>query len=254
MIYTSVLNKFVLSYSKTWILPLALIAAALYLALVSSRLKSDQMALGDLVAGAVLFFGALIAALLAVGVLVLFGVCWSLLCDIVGAPATPWLKYDVFIMTAFAVLSVAITVAIARWWANSRPLWGLVLGALFWWLGLSLATATWLPGASYLFVWPTLGGLIGLLISSRFARGSAPAWAAAFVGSIPALLLVAPLIRTTFDGLSLPMAEPVMVLVVLFAGVLMPLWGPLVLRQPEPAIPSEREERAQLELAVEHAS
>ena len=146
-------------------------------------------------------------SLLAVGTLFLLATCWSLLRDIAHAPPIPWLKYDVLIMTGCALVSTGITVAITRWWASSRPLKGLILGAYAWWLGLSLATAFWLPGASYLFVWPTLGGLLGLSISSRCRPVHPLASAATFLGSIPALLLVAPLIRTTFDGLSLPMTR-----------------------------------------------
>ena len=85
--------------------------------------------------------------------------------------------------------------------------------------GLSLATAFWLPGASYLFVWPTSGRIARPLHSRASSRPDHPmAWVATFLGSMPALLLVAPLIRTTFDGLSLPMTAPIMVLVVLFTG------------------------------------
>ena len=112
------------------------------------------------------------------------------------------------------------------------PARGLVFGAFSWWLALSLATAIWLPSASYLFVWPTLGGLLGLAISSLLPARASTASAAAFLGSIPSLILLAPLIRTTFDGLSLPMAQPVMVLVVLFIGALMPLWGPIFAMEP----------------------
>ena len=136
----------------------------------------------------------------------------------------------------------------------SRPQLGLVLGGLSWWLGLSLATAFWLPGASYLFVWPTLGGLIGLSVSSRLSSGSPLAPAAGFLGAIPCLLLVAPLIRTTFDGLSLPMTAPIMILVVLFAGALMPLWAPLLGYQPVLERALERQESKHLELEAEPVS
>ena len=169
-------------------------------------------------------------------------------------PPVPWLKYDVSIMTGCAVVSMGINVALTRWWTIFRPLSGLVLGAFAWWLGLSLATAFWLPGGSYLFVWPTLGGLLGLAISSRFSSGSPLASAATFLGSIPALLVVAPLIRTTFDGLSLPMAPPIMVLVVLFSGALLPLWGPLILQKPERELTPVTEQSAERRLEVEHAS
>ena len=254
MIYTSVLNRYVLSYSKTWVLPLALVASALFLALVIRALRTAEMDLGDLISGTVLIACEIIVSLLAVGVLCLLGLCSSLIREVLHIAAVPWLKYDVLIMTAFALIAAAIIALWTRWWASSQPLKGLILGTLSWWVGLSLATATWVPGASYLFVWPALGSLLGLAISSRCPPGSPLASAANLLGAIPALLLVAPLVRTTFDGLSLPMAAPIMVFVVLSIGVLMPLWGPLVLHTAEPEINLEREQRAELQAALEHAS
>jgi Peptidase family M28 len=254
VIYWSVLNRVVLSYSKAWVLPPAFIALGLYLVLVLSYFRTADGNLADLLMGAGLFFCQIMASLLAVGTLFLLGTCLTVIREVLHMPPVPWLKYDVSIMTGFALVSTAITVAITRLWTIFRPLRGLVLGTFAWWVGLSLATAFWLPGGSYLFVWPTLGGLLGLAVSSRFAPGRAMASAANLLGSIPALLLVAPLIRTTFDGLSLPMTPPIIVLVVLFSGALMPLWGALVLHKPEFELTPETKESARLQLAVEHAS
>jgi hypothetical protein len=66
--------------------------------------------------------------------------------------------------------------------------------------------------------------------------------------------LLAPLIRTTFDGLSLPMAQPVMFLVVLFTGALMPLWGPIFAMEPKPVRLKKWRRSAALPREVEHAS
>ena len=254
VIYTSVLNRFVLSYAKTWVLPLALLASGIFVALVVRSLRTAEIDLGELLSATVLCACEIVASLLAVGVLCLLGLCASVIRELLHHTAFSWLKYDVLIMTAFALIAAAITALWTRWWVSSQPLKGLILGALSWWVGLSLATAIWVPGASYLFVWPTLGSLLGLAIAGRCPPCSPLASAANLLGAIPALLLLVPLIRTTFDGLSLPMAAPIMVFVVLCVGVLMPLWGPLILRKPECDLTPEREERAQVHLALEHAS
>ncbi len=254
VIYTSVLNRYVLSYSKTWVLPLALVASGIYLTLVIRALRTAEIDLGDLISATLLFPCEIIASLLAVGVLCLLGLCANILRELLHTATIPWLKYDVLIMTAFALIAAAITALWTRWWVSSQPLKGLILGALSWWVGLSLATAIWVPGASYLFVWPALGSLLGLAIAGRCPPCSPMASAANLLGAIPALLLVAPLVRTTFDGLSLPMTAPVVVFVVLAIGVMMPLWGPLILHTPEREINLEREQKAELQAALEHAS
>jgi hypothetical protein len=254
VVYTSLLNKVVVSYSKLWALPLAFLAAAVFLVLARLAIRKNQIALTDILVGAALFLCCLITALCAVGSLFFLGFCWSSIRDLLGGPPVPWLKYDVPIMAGCALASMALTVALTRCFGYARPIQGLILGAFSWWLALSLATACWLPSASYLFVWPTLCGLLGLLISSRFQPAAPSASVASLLGSIPALILLAPLIRTTFDGLSLPMAQPVMVLVVLFTGVLMPLWGPVFAREPRPYRLRQWKRSPALQMEVDHAS
>jgi hypothetical protein len=254
VIYTSILNRIVVAYSKAWILPLAIFALALFLLLVIAGVQREEIGFEDVAAGAGVVFVAIAASLVAVEIVRLLGAATSVVREISKTPSIPWLKYDVVIMTSCALLSTTITMALARWWANHRPFFGLVLGAFSWWLALSLATALWLPGASYLFVWPTLCGLLGLFITRWLSSGSLLAWVATLCCSVPSLLLIAPLLRATFDGLSLPFLAPTMILVVLFAEVLMPIWGPPLMQKPERERPLERISATELQLQVEPVS
>jgi hypothetical protein len=68
---------------------------------------------------------------------------------------------------AIAMLAVAATLfcyGIARWWATDR---GVEAGALIVWAILSLIVAVKVPGASYLFTWPTLFAAFAMLTSDR---------------------------------------------------------------------------------------
>jgi hypothetical protein len=254
VVYTSVMNRFVVSYSMAWTLPLALIAVCGFAALALRAIRTREIALSDVLVGAGLFLVAIIASWLAVGLIFFLGSCWSLICETRGGTPVLWLKYDVSIMAGCALLSSAITVWLARWSAITRPPAGVALGALSWWLAFTLASAFWFPNASYLFVWPTLGSLLGLGISRRLSPRSPLAAAATFLGSIPAVILLAPLTRTAFDGLSLPMVQPVIVLVVLFTGVLMPVWSPLIALESRPFRTKQWKRSTPLPLEVEHAS
>jgi hypothetical protein len=51
---------------------------------------------------------------------------------------------------------------------------------------------------------------------------------ATLLGALPTLVLMSPLIRNTFDGLGLRMAGPLMILVALFLGAILPLLAPLL--------------------------
>jgi hypothetical protein len=254
VVYTSILNRFVLSYRMVWNLPLALITVGAFIALAFFAIRGRQIAIIDVLMGAGLFIFSVIASWLGVGAMFFFGSCYAMLREARGNPPIQWLKYDLSIMACCALLAAIVTIELARFSALTRPLTGLILGAFSWWVALSLAAAIWLPNASYLFVWPSLGGLLGLFISSQMSPGAPMASAAAFLGSIPSLLLLAPLTRTTFDGLSLPMVQPVVVLVVFFTGTLMPLWGPLVAFSPRHSRTTKWKRSAPLRMEIEHAS
>jgi Peptidase family M28 len=225
VVYTTILSRMVVSYSTKWVRPLAFVTSALFVALVVISLYSKRMQLADLAAGAGVIFTAMCVSLLAVGILFFLGIAWSALCDALNGTSIPWLKFDVPIMTGCALLTMVVTLIFARWSGSRRPLVALSLGAFSWWLVLTLVTAVWLPGASYLFVWPTLCGLVGVGMSIWLRPGSAFAWFTTLLCSLPSLVLLPPLFRATFDGLSLGMTAPIMIVVVLFAGTLVPLGG-----------------------------
>jgi hypothetical protein len=228
VIYTSILGRFVVSYDKKWAVPLALITSGLFLLITAISLRSNESKFRDLVAGAGILFVAMGASLLIVMILFVIGLFWSVLDDLLDRRHLAWQKYDVLIMSVCAIVTVVTTLTLERRSGKVRPLAALCLGALCWWLVLSLATAVWLPGASYLFVWPTLAGAISLGVSGSLRRESNIAWVTSIVCSTPSLLLLPPLIRSTFDGLGLNMTMPIMVIVVLFVGTILPLFGPFI--------------------------
>jgi hypothetical protein len=228
LIYASVLGRLVVSYARVWAVPLALSTTGLFLMVVMISLRSGLIELRDLVAGALVLFTAMCVSLLIVGVVFLVGVFWSVLCGVFNPVPISWQKYDMPIMTGCALVASIVTLALECWAGMDRPLLALCLGALCWWLALTLSTALWLPGASYLFVWPTMAGLLGLGIVVLLRSRAALAWVVTMLCSIPSLVLLPPLIRATFDGLALGMTAPIMVLVVLFIGSILPLFGPLV--------------------------
>ena len=235
VIYTSILSRFVVYYSKAWVLPLALIATGLFMVVVLISTRAGLMRLTDLAATVGVLIAAMWISLLTIGILCIVGIFWSVLRDPFHGVPIPWQNYDVTLVAGCMLVTATITLSLVGWSGRHRPLIALCLGAFFWWLILSLGTALWLPGASYLFVWPTLAGLFGVGINVQARPGSVFALLITLLCSIPSLLLLPPLIRTTFDALSLDTAAPiVMILVVLFIGTTLPLLGPLVARDISP--------------------
>jgi hypothetical protein len=193
------------------------------------------MRLADLAATAGVLLAAIFASLLSISILLLVEIFWSVLRDPFHGASIPWQKYDVAIVSGCALVTTIVTLSLERWSGEHRSLIALCLGALLWWLVLSVGTALWLPGASYLFVWPTLAGVLGLSIKLQFGPGSVFTWVMTLLCTVPSLLLLPPLICITFDALSLDTAAPiVMILVVLFIGTTLPILGPLVARDVTP--------------------
>jgi hypothetical protein len=93
---------------------------------------------------------------------------------------------------------------------------------LIWWLAAAVGASIWMPGASYAFVWPLLGILIGQALAFLVPRGHPVALVASWLGAVPLLVLQLTIIDGTFNGLNIRMAPFLMVPVVLVAAALVP--------------------------------
>ncbi len=106
-----------------------------------------------------------------------------------------------------------------RHWFRRMKVEDLILGSMFWWVVLAIATAIWLPGVSYLFLWPSVFVLIAF--GARPWRVSS--WAAfgiLCVTALPALFLVVPLVRAFYVALGPTVLFVPMILLTLVMGVL----------------------------------
>lgn len=156
-IYFDLFSRLLVRYPETMVWPFTALGLAAYLWAVLSGRKEPKFWRGWLIG---LGLGPL-ALLHGAAIAVCFGfllgplrtnVPWR---DPYGAR---WLEAALF----FLALAAALVPVIAA--LRKLPVKPLTLGALFWW-GLALvATTLWLPGASYLFLWPLLFATIGLLL------------------------------------------------------------------------------------------
>jgi hypothetical protein len=100
----------------------------------------------------------------------------------------------------FALLALSAGLG-ALIWRGAKRRWGNLNASacvVLVWVLLAVVTSVLLPGASYLFVWPALGGSIALIWSA----GAHPEPASRFVSLIlvaaPSLLLIVPAVDTFF--------------------------------------------------------
>jgi hypothetical protein len=106
----------------------------------------------------------------------------------------------------------------------------LALAASLWWLLINFLLTTYLPGATYLFIWPLLLAAIGMIPGQFYSKKQMVGWpqrVLSMVVLLPPLLLIAPILPEFYIALgaiSLFVVGPLLALTILLAP--WPLSGP----------------------------
>jgi hypothetical protein len=213
---------FLVHYPEGWAVPLMAFVVLLFAAVAAFGFKRRQLTFGGIVLGFLALLGSMVVAALVVYLL------WALIHAL--HPGGVWaLQYKaLLIWTGFAGLSVAITATLYAGFRRRIQVANLAVGALLWWLLLTVATGASFPPASYLFIWPLLFSLVGLGVYFALGGRATSPWlpfAALTLGAIPAVFLFVSAVYgvTATQGLSLTPAVPVFALaIVLMLGLLIP--------------------------------
>jgi hypothetical protein len=212
----------VLHYPSTLNLPLTILVALAFLAVLVLGFRHGRLSGRGLAGG--FFFFLLVAIASFVGVFVI-----SLVVPLLHPQPIINLNnggtYNSHLYTiSFILLALAIHSALYNWLRHRVRLNNLVVGAWLWWLILMIVTTFTLSGTSYLFTWPLLSGLIALLVrfTARDEDGPMPTLLLVLLPAISGILMVAPLIRGLFVALSINLYIPVLLFVVLLGGLLLP--------------------------------
>jgi hypothetical protein len=221
-IYFDVFGTLLFHYPASWVIPLAVVNVLLFLLIGLSGLKKGSLAVSGVSLGVLALFLSMAGAGLVVSLV------WRLLSRLIsGYGSMPGDVYhgSLYFM-GFVALATAITAALFALFGKRIGVLNLWCGALLWWLVLMVATAVFLPGASYLFTWPLLFSLIALGGAIALRERSLTSWrylALVAVAAIPCLILFSPLIQLLLSGLSVRLSGAIIVLVVLALGLLAPL-------------------------------
>jgi hypothetical protein len=209
-------------YPISWSLPLAILAALLLAAVVALGISKGRLTLGGTLAAFAGFVLAMVIACAAVTEM------WSLA---KGNAAGVWQAFagDPYHAGVYRMASIALAVALtsalyALFRRRTRDL-NLWAGALLCWLLLALVTGIYMPGATYLFLWPMVFATVALgILVGRADRGVTAGrmillWAFAF----PGVMMMAPTIELLFQSLTMRMAFVGAFATVLMVGLLIPL-------------------------------
>jgi hypothetical protein len=216
------LSGFMVHYPEGWAIPLMALVVLLFAGVVALGFRSRRLTLGGVGLGFLALPGSMVVAALGVYLI------WTLIR--VLHPGGIWaLEYEApLFWMGFAGLTLASTAALYVGFRKKVRVANLAVGALLWWLLLTVATGVLFPPTSYLFTWPLLLSLLGLGVLFTLGDRPASSWypfAALSVSAIPAVFLFVYGVYgvTATRGLLLTSAVPVFALaIVLLLGLLIP--------------------------------
>jgi hypothetical protein len=219
-VFFDVLGWQVVHYSFSWVLPLAILNLLLFVAVAIMTIRSQQFRFIPVILGAL--FVALNAGIVWLIVELLWRVIRMTHAEYRVMPFGDTYNSKLYLV-GFVTLTIAVTsfsIVLVRTKVSFPNLW---MGAMLCWLVLMLVTSFALPAGSYLFFWPLLFSLLSvaamqLLNQERFIARELVLLA----GTLPGIILLSPMIKLLFTGLTVSAAAIPMVLVALLLGLLIP--------------------------------
>jgi hypothetical protein len=227
-VYFNVFGSIFLHYPESWVVPITVLVFVLFVFVMLAGLKRGRLSFRGTAAGFIAFLFASVAA-----VLLTMGAWRAARMLHAGYEAlpfrTPYEKWPYEV--GFVLLALAcVAIVYARLFRGTSAA-NLAAGALLWWLVLLLLTTAVLPLGSFMFAWPLLFALLGFAFVV-VARGegsfeSRKGIAITALCAAPGIGIFAPLVYMFFMMLGLESGAFFMLLVVLLAGLVVPLFRAL---------------------------
>lgn len=217
-------------YPLAWGTVLAVITVIVVLITLVAGIKRKHLSMPEVFTGVwVWFLAAVTAVLVAMAMVALiWGPRTALTLytkDITRIPDLFPLHQNGLFTTACAAASLMVVALVYnRFWGRLR-VQSLAMGALLWWVAALVAVAIYLPGASYLLMWPLACSAIGNgLIFFRTRPGHIPnGWILLqTLLALPAIMLLTPVYHLLAAALMIMFFPGLALLVVLVAGLLVP--------------------------------
>ena len=221
-VFFNLIGSIFIHYSEQWIVPLSIFVTLLFAGVVRVGFRQRQLTWKGIAAG----FGVLLSSTASAAIAV--SLVWWLIGNIhSGYQLIP--QGDTYNSTLYIIAFVALTITLTALWYNyarkRTNIQNLSIGALLWWWIAMVLTSVFLSGASYLFTWPLLFSLIGLLFIFASRHQKSVLEKHLIVHSllaVPGIILLSPIIYLIFVALTINMSGVVVVMVVLLLGLLIP--------------------------------
>ncbi|RUT35560.1 M20/M25/M40 family metallo-hydrolase [Paenibacillus zeisoli] len=218
-IYFNLFGHKMVSYPESWAIWLAGFGSALYIAAVGYGIIRKRLSVRGTLGG---FLVTLLSLLVVYGLVTLiwgifvFGISGG---QLITSRLTP--EVSLYYFVGLLLFMLLIVIPLIRWlsgYIRTNNLWA---GTLLLWTILSVMTALYLPGGSYLFLWPMMFSIIGLTLSLAMKEGSWTWFSLGF--SLPGFLLMTPICYIVYILVTLQVAPAVMVLPAIALTLIYPL-------------------------------
>lgn len=219
-VYFNLLGWKMVHYAQSWAIWILALAALLYVLTLWHGMKRRKISLKGTLGGSAIFI-LLLGAVYGVAAL-----AWSLVRSSVSREQLRVIGLDpqisVYWFAGFLAVTIGLVWLLVRWifrYTHAENIWS---GTLLVWLLASAATCLYLPGGSYLFVWPLIFSLAGLNLS-MLRRINDSSWTSA-VFSVPGFILFSPICYLVFVMMTLMMAGELMVFATMALSLVFPVF------------------------------
>lgn len=222
-VYFSIPGWLLVHYPETWVKPLAVVALLMLVGVLWLGLRKKHLTISGLTLGFFALFATAVAA--AVTVTLVNLIVRNLHGEYRLIPQGTTYNNDIYVIS-FVSFTVAVVFAMHNLFRKRISTANLMTGGLLWCTILMAATSWAAPGASYLFTWPSLFGILALGVvfvvsAPNFLTAKhLPVFA---ISAAPAIALLVPIIYLMSLGLSLSLLRAVLVLIVLLLVLMLPL-------------------------------
>lgn len=219
-VYFNIFGWKMVHYPQSWAIWILAFTVLLYVLTLWHGMSRRKISLKGTLGGAAIF-------LLLLGVV--YGVAalaWSLVRSGVSREQLRVIGLDpiisVYWFAGFLAVTIGIIWLLIRWISRYNHAENVWSGTLLVWLLLSAATCLYLPGGSYLFVWPLIFSLIGLNLS-MLRRINDSGWTSAIFAA-PGFILFTPICYMVFVMMTLMMAGELMVFATIALSLVFPVF------------------------------
>jgi len=216
-VYFDLFGRVLVHYSNLWVIPLTLLTCIWFAVLVTIGFRKHKLTVRGVLWG---------SATLLASIVVTAGagwLAWKAIWLIAGGPSPEILQSRLFLV-GFVGFAMAITSVVYTLMRKRASVESFAVGGLLFWLLLTLIVSFTIPGGSFLFHWPLLAGMVGLgcMMSVTESSNISNMFILALC-AVPAVVLWVPVIYQIFIGLTLNWIPFTIAMVVLLAGLLLPL-------------------------------